>query len=188
MISVTQKEAREYLLKYQNLYNPRQISSDEDIVSFIRKIGCIQYDPLNKIARNADLVLQSRCKNYSEQTLYRLLYDKRKLLDGWDKNMSIWSVTYWPYFNRKRLSHINRYQKRFNEYKKIKTEIIKKIKENGCVNSKDVICNHKVNWSWDMTDALIRCFSDFSKFLIVKRISFSNIVDKDKLNWMKRCV
>jgi uncharacterized protein YcaQ len=62
MIKITQKEARQYLFRYQNLYNPRQLKSEKQILSFIQKIGCIQYDPLSRIAKNADLVLQSRCK------------------------------------------------------------------------------------------------------------------------------
>jgi len=152
MINITKKEARQYLFRYQNLYNPRQLNSDEEIVSFIQKIGCIQYDPLSRIARNADLVLQSRCKNYSEETLYRLLYKKRELLDGWDKNMSIWSVKDWPYFTRKRTSHIKRFEKREGEFSSVRKEIIKKIKENGYISSKDVSGNHKVDWSWAPTD------------------------------------
>ncbi len=152
MINITKKEARQYLLRYQNLYNPRQLKSDEEIVGFIKKIGCIQYDPLSKIARNADLVLQSRCNNYSEETLYRLLYEKRELIDGWDKNMSIWSVKDWPYFAKKRTSYINRFEKRANEFNSVRKEIIKKIKENGYISSKDVSGNQKVDWSWAPTD------------------------------------
>ncbi|MDA3941243.1 MAG: winged helix DNA-binding domain-containing protein [Spirochaetia bacterium] len=37
---------------------------------------------------------------------------KRDLVDGWDKNMSIWSVKDWPFFIRKRTDHINIYKER----------------------------------------------------------------------------
>jgi uncharacterized protein len=151
MINITKKEARLYLLRHQNLYNPRQLNSDEEIVNFIQKIGCIQYDPLSKSARNADLVLQSRCSNYSEEILYRLLYEKRELVDGWDKNMSIWSVEDWPYFQRTRADHIIQYKKRSAEFNLIKKEIIRKIKENGYINSRDVNYNQKIDWSWSPT-------------------------------------
>lgn len=130
MINITKKEAQLYLIKYHCLYNPRQLQSDKEIVNFIQKAGCIQYDPLSRIAKNADLVLQSRCKNYSEETLYRLLYEKRELIDGWDKNMSIWAVKDWPYFTRKRTDHINRYKERADEFNPVKKEIIKKEPEN----------------------------------------------------------
>lgn len=152
MINITKKEAQLYLLRYHCLYNPRQLKTEKDILNFIQKVGCIQYDPLSRIAKNADLVLQSRCKNYSEETLYRLLYEKRKLVDGWDKNMSIWAAKDWPYFARKRNDHITEYTKRENEFNLVKKEILKKIKENEYICSKDVTGSQKVNWSWAPTD------------------------------------
>lgn len=152
MVEITRKEARRYLLRYQNLYAPRKIESDDEIVSFIRKIGCIQYDPLNKTTRNADLVLQSRCKNYSEDTLYSLLYKKRELIDGWDKNMSIWAVTDWPYFARRQDRYLSRYTKRSGEFDPVKSDIINFIKKHGCISSKEIHGNKKVEWAWAPTD------------------------------------
>ena len=152
MLKISKKEARKYLLRYQNIYNPRQLESDEEIVDFIRKIGCIQYDPLNTVAKNADLVLQSRCKNYSESVLLRLLYEKRKLVDGWDKNMSIWAVSDWPYFSRKRNAYIDRYQKRADEFSVTKGRVADEIEKKGYVSSKEVFGDRKVPWSWAPTD------------------------------------
>ncbi|MBN1687136.1 MAG: AlkZ family DNA glycosylase, partial [Spirochaetales bacterium] len=128
------------------------MESDDEIVRFIRKIGCIQYDPLSKTARNADLVLQSRCRNCSEDTLYRLLYEQRVLVDGWDKNMSIWAATDWPYFARRRDRYLNRYSKRSGEFEPVKSDIINLIKKNGYISSKDVHGNKKVQWAWAPTD------------------------------------
>jgi len=151
MINITKDEARKYLFKYQHLYNPRKLESDEEILSFIRKVGCIQYDPLKTTARNADLVLQSRCKNYSENTLYRLLYEKRQLLDGWDKNMSVWSVGDWPYFERKRKVYREKYDKRAHELNPVREIVIRMIERNGYASSKDINGNQKVEWSWAPT-------------------------------------
>lgn len=46
----------------------------------MQRIHSIQYDPLNVVAGNADLVLQARVKDYSESVLYDLL--EHKLIDG----------------------------------------------------------------------------------------------------------
>lgn len=151
MINITKDEARKYLFKYQNLYHPRKIESDEEILNFIRKVGCIQYDPLKTTARNADLVLQSRCKNYSEYTLYHLLYEKRQLLDGWDKNMSIWSVDDWPYFERIRKGYREKYDKRTHELKPVREIVTRMIERDGYASSKDINDNKKVEWSWAPT-------------------------------------
>ena len=66
MIEIDNEAARRFLLSHQHLNGAGKLVSDGEIVSFVKKVGCIQYDPLNKVARNADLVLQSRCEKYSE--------------------------------------------------------------------------------------------------------------------------
>lgn len=48
------------------------------------------------------------------------------------------------------------------------------------------------NWWWekdikinqDMKDALIRCFTDFAKFLDVRKILTSKTLDKNEFIWM----
>ena len=84
MITITKNEAARFLLQYHRLAPPRRFGSEADLVRFIKRVGCIQFDPLNVVAKNADLVLQSRCAGYSEGVLTRLLYESRLLLDGWD--------------------------------------------------------------------------------------------------------
>lgn len=48
----------------------------------MKRAGCIQYDPLNVVGRNADLVLQARISDYSKAMLEKLLYADRVLIDG----------------------------------------------------------------------------------------------------------
>ena len=53
-----------------------------------------------------------------------------------------------------------------------------------------------MNWWWekgikentDMTEALIKCFKDFAKFLNVKKISVSNNIKKNEFKWIQNCV
>lgn len=151
MLTITREEARKFLLRYHGLYNPRQLASDEAIVDFVQKVGCIQYDPLNKIARNADLVLQSRCKNYSEDVLYRLLYEKRALIDGWDKNMSIWAISDWPYFEGIRTSAKTALANRSKELNSAGNFIRSTLKKREYISSKDIEDTEKVSWSWGPT-------------------------------------
>lgn len=152
MIKVTKEQACLYLLRYQKLSSPGMLKDDNDILSFIKRIGCIQYDPLCKIAKNADLVLQSRVKNYKEIILNRLLYEKRALIDGWDKNMSIWPTEDWPLFKRSRDLHYARFKGREDEFKEIRKSILSEIKNRGSISSKEVKSNRKVSWSWAPTD------------------------------------
>ncbi len=99
-IQVSQEEMRAYLLAYQGLTSLKPLADEVVIVDFIKKVGCIQYDPLNMVGRNPDLMLQSRFSNYDPVILEHLLYGKQKLIDGWDKMMSIYSVEDWYHFSK----------------------------------------------------------------------------------------
>lgn len=104
---ISKKEARRFLVNYQGLNQDSGNQVKDAVINFIKKVGCIQFDPLNIVGRNADLVLQSRIKNYKASVLYDLLYEKRDLIDGWDKMMSIYHQTDWPYFKRVRIANGN---------------------------------------------------------------------------------
>ena len=68
------------------------------MLDYIRRVNCIQYDPINVVGQNPHLVLQSRVRKYRPAMLKDLLYEDRKLIDGFDKQMSIYPVEDWPQF------------------------------------------------------------------------------------------
>ena len=98
------KEARNFLINYQGLNTVCRYTQEKGVISYFEKVGCIQYDPLNVVGRNADLTLQSRVKGYHADMLYKLLYQKRTVIDAWDKMMALYLQKDWPYFKRLRTS------------------------------------------------------------------------------------
>lgn len=149
---MTKKQARQFILAYQGLLPVRKLSGKQGIVDFIKKVRCIQFDPLNKVGENSHLVLQSRVKNYRKQMLEELLYKERKLLDGRDKNQSIYSVEDWPFFSRYRK---RAYQRYYN--KKGVREVLASVRDllhkKGPISSLDLDFDEKVDWSWAPTRA-----------------------------------
>jgi uncharacterized protein YcaQ len=53
------------------------------------RLGSVQYDPLNPVGRNHDLVLQARVPDYCVGDWQDLAYRERFLYDGWDKQASL---------------------------------------------------------------------------------------------------
>jgi uncharacterized protein YcaQ len=102
MIEMTKEQAKNFLIHHQGLDNYNTYIGKRGVIDFIKKVGCIQYDPLNVIGRNADLVLRSRIKNYCDDMLNELLYKDRVLIDGMDKMMAIYSLDDWPKMKRVR--------------------------------------------------------------------------------------
>lgn len=90
MKTITKEQARDYLVRYHFL-DERLPKSEIDRV--FSRLQTIQFDPLNVVARNADLVLNARIESYHPNDLERWLYRERYLVDGWDKMMNIYRTS-----------------------------------------------------------------------------------------------
>lgn len=149
-IELTKKQACQFILLKQGLIGRYRFVREEGVLQFIRQAGCIQYDPIDVCGKNAELVLQSRVKGFTKQMLGRLLYKDRKLVDYFDKNLSILPVENWACYARTR----ERYRKDIRSQEAIDTvsaQILQIIEEKGPVCSRDLAFDEKVDWSWNDT-------------------------------------
>ncbi len=92
MITWTKEKAKKFMVNYHFLNSTNPLSGHEGIKEVFSRIPSIQYDPLDVVGRNADLVLQSRINNYSRRLLQEALYEERYLIDGWDKMLGIYQT------------------------------------------------------------------------------------------------
>lgn len=152
-MKLTKKQAREFLLSHQQLIQPRSLSGSDGIFNFIKHVGCIQFDPLNMVGYNPYLVLQSRIKGFKGDDLYHLIYHDRRLLDGWDKCMSIYPVEDRPYFERYRKEAYERYATNREAIKELLPQVRDDIHQHGPLSSKDIKIDYKIDWAWAPTRA-----------------------------------
>lgn len=103
VIKISKAQAAWFLVRHQFLHPARSLSGEDGIIEFLETVGSLQFDPVNVVARNPDLVLQARMKDYRQSMLHDLLYKKYQLFDAWDKQASICLTREWPYFTRHRL-------------------------------------------------------------------------------------
>lgn len=105
----SKEEARRMLCCYHNLDGAEDLCGKTGAEKIMRRIHSIQYDPLNVVARNADLVLQARVRDYRESDLYNLLYKEHTLIDGFDKEMCIYcseDFTRFKYVREENKKHV----------------------------------------------------------------------------------
>lgn len=156
MITLTKKQAKEYLVKYHMINTDDNLSSKEGILSVFDKIQSIQVDPLDVVGRNVDLVLQSRVKDYKKYFIEELLYKDRTIVDGWDKMMAIYKTEDYPKFTEVRKwrgeGEINTLQHRLQidalEYTE---DILKLFETEGAKFSKDISLGGKKQHYWGQT-------------------------------------
>lgn len=96
------------LCRYHNLDGTEDLHGKDGAQKIMRRMHSVQYDPLNVVARNADLVLQARVRDYNESHLCNLLYKEHKLLDGFDKEMCIYESEDFSRFRFVRSEHEKR--------------------------------------------------------------------------------
>jgi uncharacterized protein YcaQ len=150
-VELTKQQARRFILAHQGLWPPHALEGKSGVLDFIRRVGCVQFDPLNIVGRNPELVLQARVADFYPAMLEELLYKDRKLVDGWDKVMSIYSVEDWPYFRRRREAARQRPGKSPEAVKSILPQVRSEIERRGPLSSIDLDFGQTVDWSWAPT-------------------------------------
>ena len=150
-LSLTNQQARRLLLAYQGLWPPHAVRGKAGALDYIRRVGCIQFDPLNIVGRNPELVLQARVADFRPEMLDELLYQDRALLDGWDKNMSIYPVEDWPCFGRRREGARRTYGDPSRPATEILPQVRQEIERRGPLSSIDLDFDETVRWSWAPT-------------------------------------
>ncbi len=147
-LTISKTDARRFMLAHHHLWPPRQLKGKAGILEFIRHVGSIQFDPINMVGRNPDLVLQSRVKNYRPAMLDELLYADRQVLDGFDKVASIYALADWPYFARHRT-------RRNDDPRRPPAaslaEVLQAVHDRGPLSSLDFKNDAKVDWHWGPT-------------------------------------
>lgn len=86
-IELSLAEARRFLAGYH--FTPG------DLRSIFDRLGTVQYDPLNPVGRNPDLVLQARVPNYRVDDWQNFAYGQRLAYDAWDKQACLVPIDEW---------------------------------------------------------------------------------------------
>lgn len=149
-VQITREQARHFVLAHQGLWPPGRWAGKQGILAYIRRVGCIQFDPLSIVGYNQELVLQARVAGFRPPLLQELLYQERSLIDGWDKNMSIYCTADWPYFarNREKACHSLRNS---SELECFLPQVLKEIEKRGPLSSRDLSYDQLIDWSWAPT-------------------------------------
>ncbi|MFO8035760.1 MAG: crosslink repair DNA glycosylase YcaQ family protein [Anaerolineales bacterium] len=152
-IHISQQQARRFMLAAHGLLPPREKEGKRGVLQVIRDLNAIQFDPIDIVGCNSDLVLQSRVKEYRPQMLDDLLYKERDLIDGWDKMSSIFPVEDWPYFSRHREKMVEEHGKPDGKVMEIAPDVLGKIREDGPQSSLDFKGYEEADWFWGPTRA-----------------------------------
>ncbi len=87
-LHISHEQARRFMATYH--FTPGTLPE------IFERLGTIQYDPLNPVGRNVDLVLQARVPGYQVDDWQKAAYTDRQIYDAWDKQACLVQVSDWP--------------------------------------------------------------------------------------------
>ena len=175
-LSLTNLEARRFLLARHALWPPRALSGKDGIQTVFERLASIQFDPLDVVGRNPDLVLQSRVADYRPAMLYDLLYVERSLYDYWDKMMSVVPLRDWPRLALLRATWREHHAARRAQHAEHVETILAAIRQQGPMSSLDFEAHHDVDWKTDWrwgpmraAKALLEMLGDTGELMVSRR-------------------
>ncbi|MEN9327441.1 MAG: hypothetical protein RI947_249 [Candidatus Parcubacteria bacterium] len=174
VLKISKKSARQFLLKKQLLLPPRSLTGKKAIEEVFQTLRLIQYDPLNPCGRNADLVLQARIADYHPSDYYSWLYDERKGIECYDKELCIVPIEDLPFISHrhaKARKHPVLYPF-ISKHKKELEELLIKIDKGGPITSADIKDARRANIFWSEEQwgrAALESMWKVGRLAIVKR-------------------
>ena len=178
--TLTKEQARRFILAHHGLWPPRRWEGEAGVLTYVDRVGCIQFDPLDVVGRNPDLVLQSRIADYRPAILENLLYERRRLVDGWDKNAAIYPVEDWPFFERRRRAARRNPGKSPEAVNGVLPQVRRIVEERGPLSSLDLDLERTVDWSWGPTRvgrATLESMYNWGELIVHHRVHTRKVYD-----------
>ena len=146
--------ARRFLVLRHLLAPPRSLPAEEDsVLRVFEALGSIQFDPLEVAGRNHDLVLLARIDGYRREWTDRLLYERRRLFEAYNKGLSLLPVHELPWYrvawDRARSRHGGG---AFDEHAPLVEELLERIRTSGPLSSTDIEPRAAIDWYWRPTN------------------------------------
>ena len=149
MRTITRDQAKQFILSRQGLLGSHRFIGKEGAYQYVRRAGCIQFDPVDVCGKNAELTLQSRVRGFRKQMLHDLLYRDRLLVDYSDKELSIWPAEDWPYFSGYRERSVAQ-GRRFAGIPELEEQAVAYIRAHGPVSSDTLPIEGRIFWHSSM--------------------------------------
>ena len=142
-LRIAAAEARRLVLVLQGLADaPRRKLGADDLLALIERLGFVQVDSVNVVARAHHMILFARSQTYRPALLQRLLEREARLFENWTHDAAIIPTRFYPYWqvrfehDRPRLKE--RYRRWFGGQHEERLEaVLAHVRQNGAVLARD---------------------------------------------------
>lgn len=177
---------RLFLDRHALLEPPTGAASASEIQALIERLGFVQVDSVQTVARAHHMILWSRKQRYRPATLAHLLERDRSLFENWTHDAAIIPIRFFPYWHEKFHRSRKRMEKNWpawqgKEFLGECEEVLRRIDGNGALSASDAGGGKAGNgggwWDWHPTKAALEYLWRSGKLAIAKREGFRKIYD-----------
>ncbi len=157
-LELTAEQARRFLVRRHFLAPPRALPARaESVLRVVRELGSVQFDPLEVTgARNDDLVLAARIRNYRRGWMERWLYGcpgDRKLFEAYNKSLNMLPVEELPVHRvdwEQWRQRDGAYQGLLHRHADVAAEILRRLEREGALPGSAFVerGGHRLLWGW----------------------------------------
>ncbi|WP_299729052.1 crosslink repair DNA glycosylase YcaQ family protein [uncultured Tateyamaria sp.] len=177
---------RVFLDRHALSETPVGVAKGDDLLGLIERLGFVQLDSINTVARAHDLILFSRRPRYRPKAL-KLLYERdRALFEHWTHDAAIVPIAFYPYWHMRRQRDAALLRNRWKNWRRDGFEsqfqaVLDMIAERGPVCSADVGEGEKRGsggwWDWHPSKTALEYLWRSGALSVVKRQGFQKYYD-----------
>jgi len=148
---------RIFLDRHVLLDTPQGAAGGAALLELIQRLGFVQLDSINTVARAHDMILFARRQRYRSEDLKRLYEQEKKLFEHWTHDAAIIPLTYYPQWQMRRIRDAAKLKRQWRNWRRDGFEeqlqsVLDHIRDHGAAGSSDVGRNEARGsggwWDW----------------------------------------
>jgi len=177
---------RLFLHKHALAEQPSGRAKGADLLTLIERLGFVQLDSINTVARAHDMILYARRPAYRAQNLQRVYEKDRALFEHWTHDAAVIPMAFYPHWNLRFQRDADLLKRRWSNWRRDGfearfAEVLAHIRDHGPCSSSDVGTDEKKSsggwWDWHPSKTALEYLWRSGALTVVGRRGFQKRYD-----------
>ncbi|TLP65779.1 winged helix-turn-helix domain-containing protein [Parasedimentitalea maritima] len=177
---------RLFMDRHALIETPTGSAKGPELLELITRLGFVQLDSINTVARAHDMILYSRRPSYRAQNLKQLYEGDRELFEHWTHDAAVIPMQFYPQWHLRFKRDAARLKSRYRNWHRDNYEaqfdtVLQHIRDHGAVGSSDVGKDEKKGsggwWDWHPSKTALEYLWRSGALTVVGRKGFQKQYD-----------
>jgi len=177
---------RLFLDRHALAEQPSGPAKGDDLLTLIKRLGFVQLDSINTVARAHDMILYSRRATYRPKHLKRLYETDKALFEHWTHDAAMIPMAYYPHWQMRFRRDAATLKARWKNWRRDGFEeqfetVLRHVRDHGPVCSSDVGKDEKKGsggwWDWHPAKTALEYLWRTGEIAVARRQGFQKVYD-----------